>query len=262
MENLFNLSDKLILVTGGAGHLGSAICEGLALYGATVIIASRDYDKCNLLANDLAKKYHSKCAGIAMDITNFVDVEQKIKNIANEYGSIDVLINNAYSGTSGFLEDFTDELWNKGIDGSINSTYRVTRAVLPYMKKQHKGSIINIASMYGVVAPNPKLYKDDASLNNPANYGVGKAAIIQFTKYIAAYYAKFGIRANAISPGAFPNLKVQQNKQFIKRLSEKSMIGRIGQPHELQGIVILLATDASSYITGQNICVDGGWTAW
>jgi NAD(P)-dependent dehydrogenase (short-subunit alcohol dehydrogenase family) len=130
------------------------------------------------------------------------------------------------------------------------------------MKEQQKGSIVNIASMYGVVAPDPELYQGDVSLNNPANYGAGKAAIIQFTKYTAAYYAKYGIRANSISPGSFPNPKVQQNASFIKRLSAKSMLGRVGQPQELQGVVILLASDASSYITGQNICVDGGWTAW
>lgn len=262
MKNIFSLSGKTILVTGGAGHLGSSICQGLAQYGADVIIASRDQNKCIQLASKINQKYHSNCMGISMDITNLQDVRLKIELCINRYGKIDVLINNAYSGKAGFLESFTDESWERGIDGSINGTFRVTQAILPHMKKQKSGSIIHISSMYGIVAPNPELYQGDASLNNPANYGAGKAAIIQFSKYVAAYYAQYGIRSNAISPGPFPSPKVQKNEQFLRRLSEKTMLGRIGKPDELQGVVILLASDASSYITGQNICVDGGWTAW
>lgn len=262
MLNLFDLSNKRILVTGGAGHLGTAICEGLSGYGANVIVASRDYEKCSKLATKLRATYNTDSIGLQLDVSNLSDINNKVSYIINEYGFIDVLVNNAYYGASAFLEDFTDESWDIGIDGSINNTFRVTKTVLPHMKKQNKGNIINISSMYGVVAPNPDIYQNDVSLNNPANYGAGKAAIIQFTKYVAAYYAKYGIRSNAISPGPFPSLAVQKNEQFINRLSQKTMLGRIGQPHELQGIIVLLASDASSYITGQNFCVDGGWTTW
>ncbi|MDD3167988.1 MAG: SDR family oxidoreductase [Eubacteriales bacterium] len=262
MGDLFDLTGKNVLITGGTGHLGSAMCEGLAAYGANVILTSTDYDRANRAAESLSDTYRTSCSGIKLDFTYPGDIEQGVNRIVSEFGSIDVLVNNACLGTMGFLEDFDNETWDIGIDGSINGVFRLTQKVLSQMKTQKKGSIINIASMYGMIAPNPALYQGDVTLNNPANYGAGKAAIIQFTRYVAAYYAKYGIRSNSISPGSFPNPAVQQNKEFVGRLSEKSMLGRIGQPDELKGILVLLASDASSYITGQNICVDGGWTAW
>jgi gluconate 5-dehydrogenase len=129
------------------------------------------------------------------------------------------------------------------------------------MKRQNAGSIINIASMYGIVSPNPALYRG-TEFFNPANYGSGKAAIIQFSRYTACFFAKYGIRVNAISPGAFPNQKVQKDQIFLERLCEKVPLGRIGQPEELKGAVVFLASRAASYITGINLVVDGGWTAW
>lgn len=261
-KSIFNLSNKVIVITGGAGHLGAAICEVLAKHNATVIIASRNKEKCDYLASKLKDLYGAECIGLKLDVNDTSNIEKGFAKIVGSYGSIDVLINNACAGTPGFVEDFSDETWEKGINESINSVYRATKAVLPYMRRQNKGSIINISSMYGVVAPDPTVYKGDVKLNNPANYGAGKAAVIQFTKYIASYFGKQGIRCNSIVPGPFPNPSVQEDKEFIERLANKTMLGRIGQPEELQGLVTLLASDASSYITGQAICVDGGWTAW
>lgn len=261
-KKIFDLSQKVVIVTGGAGHLGAAMCEALAKQRANVVIASRDKEKCERLANKLSECYEADCIGLELDVNNTYNLERTFATVFERYGNIDVLINNACGSTPGFLEDFNDDTWERGINESINSVYRATKVVLPYMKQQKRGSIINISSMYGMVAPNPALYNGDVKLNNPANYGAGKAAIIQFTKYIASYYGNQGIRCNSIVPGPFPNPSVQENDEFIKRLSEKTMLGRIGQPEELQGIVILLSSDASSYITGQAICVDGGWTAW
>lgn len=129
------------------------------------------------------------------------------------------------------------------------------------MLEKRKGTILNIASMYGVVSPNPEIYGTSGQ-NNPANYGAGKAAIIQFTRYLACHYGRKGIRANSISPGPFPNDQTQLNKEFIAQLSNKTALGRIGLPDELKGAVLLLVSSAGSYITGQNLAVDGGWTAW
>lgn len=261
-KTIFDLSQKVVVVTGGAGHLGAAMCEGLAKHNANVVIASRGKEKCEQLATRLNEHYGTECMGLELDVNNTCNIEKTFAEIFERYGSIDVLINNACGGTMGFVEDFSDEIWERGINESINSVFRATKAVLPYMKRQKKGNVINISSMYGVVAPDPAAYNGDVNLNNPANYGAGKAAVIQFTKYIASYYGDQGIRCNSIVPGPFPNPSVQENLEFIKRLSNKTMLGRIGQPEELQGIVILLSSDASSYITGQAICVDGGWTAW
>jgi len=261
-NDIFDLSGKVILITGGAGYLGSAMSEAVAKYGANVVIASRNITKCSALASDLNDRYGGKCLGLQCDITKTSDIEALVCEIYNKYGHIDGLINNASGSTPGFIENFADEDWEKGINESVNSVFRVTKAVLPYMIKGSSGSIVNISSMYGVVAPDPKVYNGDVKLNNPANYGVGKAGIIQFTKYIAAYYGRVGIRCNAIVPGPFPHPIVQKNSDFVSKLADKTMLGRIGKPHELQGIAVLLLSDAASYITGQSLCIDGGWTSW
>jgi gluconate 5-dehydrogenase len=129
------------------------------------------------------------------------------------------------------------------------------------MEAKKQGVIINISSMYGIVSPDPRIY-GDSGYNNPPDYGAGKAGIIQFTKYAACHLAAKGIRVNAVSPGPFPGAEVQKNEAFITNLKNKVPLGRIGQPADLKGVVVFLASDASSYITGQNIIVDGGWTVW
>jgi gluconate 5-dehydrogenase len=130
------------------------------------------------------------------------------------------------------------------------------------MKENKKGSIVNIASMYGIVSPDFRAYENDADLLNPPNYGAAKAGIIQLTRYYAVYFAKDDIRVNCVSPGAFPSYDIKKRQNFIKKLSDRIPIGRIGNPEELGGAVVFLSSEASSYITGQNLVVDGGWTAW
>ncbi|WP_116777677.1 SDR family oxidoreductase, partial [Bacillus thuringiensis] len=183
------------------------------------------------------------------------------EEIYNSDNKIDILINNAYFGAGKTIEEMTESEWETGIDGSINNVFRVTKKALQYMLPKNKGNIINISSMYGVVSPDPSIY-GDSGFNNPPNYGAGKAAIIQFTRYLACHYGLKGIRANSISPGPFPNTEVQKNKEFIRNLKKKTALGRIGNPQELQGLIVFLASNASSYVTGQNICIDGGWTSW
>lgn len=261
LNNLFSLKDKVALVTGGAGHLGTSISEILADAGAEVFIASHNKEKCVDLATHLEKKYNRKSQGLFLDISSEESVKKCVSDVFEYKGAIDILINNAYFGANGNIEGMAEKEWEKGIDGTINGVFRCTKAVLPNMIVQKRGVIINIASMYGVVAPNPEIY-GDSGLNNPPNYGAGKAAIIQFTKYIGCHYGNKGIRANSISPGPFPNQEVQKNKEFIDELSKKNPLGRIGQPDELKGAVVYLASNASSFVTGQNLCVDGGWTSW
>ncbi|AZS17578.1 SDR family oxidoreductase [Paenibacillus lutimineralis] len=258
---LFDLSNKTIIVTGATGHLGVAMCEGLASMGANIAVASRDLNKVNNLVQKLSEKYGGNHQGYQLDISDAESVKKAISEIIKTYKIVDVLINNANFYSMGEVEEYSDDEWVKGIDGTINAVHRCTKAVLPHMLENGQGNIINIGSMYGVVSPNPEVYGSSGQ-NNPANYGAGKAAIIQFTKYLACHYGTRGIRANSVSPGPFPNPKVQENDEFIKQLSRKTALGRIGQADELKGILVMLASDASSYITGQNICVDGGWTAW
>lgn len=259
MQELFSLQNKVVVVTGGAGHLGAAMTEAFLNYGAKVYIASRTKDEAYL--TKLQQQFPKKIEFIYMDVTDTEVVNIAIKKILNQESKIDVLVNNAYAGKTGELLSGIEEDWLDSFNGSIHATYRVTKAVLPSMLEKGNGSIINIASMYGLVSPNPEIYGGSMQ-NNPPQYGAAKAGIIQFTKYLTGHFANQGIRANCIAPGPFPNDKTQENHAFIENLKKKNPANRIGQPKDLQGVAVLLASDASSYINGQTISVDGGWTIW
>jgi len=258
---MFSLKGKTAIVTGGAGHLGIAFSEALAEAGANVVIASRNKNKCMELAERLRNEYDINTIGMEIDVSSLDSINKCWEEVDLKTGSIDILVNNATYGASGSIETLSEDDWAKGIDGTINNVFRCTKAVIPYMKQQKSGTIINISSMYGNVSPDPGIY-GDSGFDSPPNYGAGKSAIVQFTKYCACHLADHGIRVNCISPGPFPNLDVQKDKWFIDSLNSKNPLGRIGQPADLKGVAILLASDASSYITGQNIFVDGGWTVW
>lgn len=261
VSNLFSLEGKVVLITGGAGYLGSAMTEGFLEFGATVYIASRNVQNNQQFISKLNESGFSKVFTVDMDVTNSSSVQNAVNLIIEYEGKIDVLVNNAYSGKTGELLTGDEQDWLDSFNGSIHATYRVTKAVLPIMLKYNQGSIINISSMYGIVSPNPEIYAD-SSQNNPPQYGAAKAGIGQFTRYIAGHFAQQGVRANCISPGPFPNEKTQHNIKFINELSKKNPMQRIGKPNELKGVAILLASDSSSYINGQTISVDGGWTIW
>jgi gluconate 5-dehydrogenase len=258
MKNLFDLKEKVAIVTGGYSYLGTSISEVLAEYGATVYIAGKNKTSAG---NVIAKQPKgNKIKFIDCNVSNFESVKNCFEKIYKLEGKIDILVNNANYGKAGKLDTIPEKDWITGIDGTINNYFRCIQTALKYMKK-NGGVIINVASMYGMVSPNPEVY-GTSGFDNPPNYGAGKAAIIQLTKYAAVHFAKYNIRVNSISPGAFPKPSVQKNKTFIKNLSKKIPLGRIGSPDELKGTIILLASNASSYITGKNICVDGGWTIW
>lgn len=261
MQGLFCLSGKTIVLTAGTSYLGRAVACGLAEFGASLIITSRDKKRSEALALSLSQEYSVSAEGKYMDINDEKGIEELFCEVNEKYGGIDVVINNASFSKPGKVETMSSDDFRAGIDGTVNSVFKVTHHALKHMLTQRHGNFINISSMYGVVSPNPSNY-GETGFDNPPNYGAGKAAIIQFTKYIACNYGAKGIRANCISPGPFPHPKVQENKWFTDRLAESTALKRIGQPPDLKGLAVLLASDASAYITGQNILVDGGWTAW
>ncbi|MEB3102225.1 SDR family NAD(P)-dependent oxidoreductase [Ferviditalea candida] len=261
LHKLFDLTGKNAIITGGAGYLGKSISESLSEAGANVFVASRDLEKCTAWASQLSGKTRNYAEGRRLDISDELSIQSCFEDIYARFGTIDILVNNSSFSSPGKVEELTEKAWNDGIDGTLNGVFRCTKYALSYMMAQRKGVILNVASMYGVVSPNPEIY-GTTGFDNPANYGAGKAGIIQFTKYVACHYGRFGIRCNAISPGPFPQEDVQKNPWFMEQLSRKTPLGRIGRPDELKGAVVFLSSEASSYITGQNICADGGWTAW
>lgn len=262
LKELFGLKNKTAIVTGGTGHLGKAICEALAEADAVVIVTSKNEIKCIELAEKLETEFGATAFGMKLDVSSTESIIRCLDKVNSKTGSIDILVNNAYyGGENASVEEMSDAGWLKGIDGSINNVFRCTKSVIPYMKRQRKGVIINISSMYGHVSPDPRIY-GDSDFNNPPNYGAGKAAIAQFTRFCACHLVDYGIRVNCISPGPFPKPEVQKTEWFIDNLKKKTPLGRIGKPEDMKGIIIFLASDASSYITGQNIFIDGGWTIW
>lgn len=253
----FELKGKVAIVTGGYGHLGKSMTEALSEAGAIVIVCDLDKNTFNKAFSDCKNIKFEK-----IDISSSESINTAFNNIFNEYKNIDILLNCAFFTKWNLPELMTDDEWQNGIDGTLNSIFKCIKAVVPYMKKNNGGEIINIGSMYGMVSPDFRIYDDSKVFLNPPNYGAAKAGVIQLTKYYAVYLAKHNIRVNTISPGSFPSLKVQKNTNFIDKLESKVPMKRIGRPEELKGAVVFLASEASSYITGQNIVVDGGYTIW
>lgn len=255
-KDLFSLEGKKAVITGGCGYLGREIVKGFVDFGADVFVL--DYK----IVEDQTFSGSVNYLECHLDDTD--SIREAVKKSAGEKQQIDILVTMAANLGAGVLNDvetMDDEYWSKGIDGTVGYTFRTIRETVPYMKKSEAGSIINIGSLYAVGAPDPRTYFDTPFSSTP-NYGAGKAATVELTKYCAAYLAKYGMRVNSVSPGSFPHENVQENEIFKKRLAEKTMLGRIGYPDDLVGAMIFLASKASKYVTGVNLMVDGGQTAW
>ena len=258
---MFNMKGKTVLVTGGAGHLGERISEAFAEAGANVVVASRNLENCSTIAERIRGVGSGDSLALELDITKTESIKGVFEKIKARFDRIDVLVNNAYCMKGGSLEGLSDEDWSYGLDGTLGGVFRCTREVIPFMKEQGGGVIINIGSMYGIVSPDWRIYKKEG-FSGPPSYGVSKAGVIHFTKYCACHLARYGIRVNAVSPGPFLSEAVQNQDWFMEEVAAKNPMGRIGKPEELKGAVIFLASEASTYVTGHNLVVDGGWTAW
>ena len=260
LKELLSLQNKTVFITGGAGHLGAAMCEALAELGANIVIGSRDKEKSNSITKKLSEEFGVQASAVQLDITNPESIEEALLLIEKKHGELDILVNNAWSGKKNTFESISIDDWKYDIDVCLNGVFYTVKKAFPYLKKT-KGVIVNVASMYGHVAPDYKMYAGTDHAN-PPSYGAAKAGVIQLTKYLASFLSPHGIRVNAISPGPFPFSDIMKNAEFIGALEAKTMLNRIGNPEDLKGVIALLCSDASSYMTGQNICVDGGWTTW
>jgi len=258
MNSIYSIKDKVIVLTGATGYLGSKMVEHLTLAGAKVMILSTSLNKSKFLCQKLSIKENQ---AFEIDVADKVSVKLCFKMIYDEFGKIDVLINNAYFGVAKNYNSYTKEEWHKSFDGTVISMDTTIQVVVPYMRNNTYSSIINISSMYGMVSPNPEIYPREDTIN-PLSYGVGKAGVIQYTKYLAMILAKYNISVNTVSYGPFPNINIVKDETFLNNLSSKTFVKRIGKPEEVTSAVYFLSLNESSYITGQNIVVDGGWTSW
>ena len=254
------LKNKTIIITGGAGLIGSAFSKACAEYGANVVIVDID-ERGNELAKQIKKEtgnnniFFQKC-----DITNINNIQSLIETILNKFGKIDALVNNAYPRNKNYgrkFEDVTYEDFCENVNMHLGGYFLITQQVAKVMMKQNYGNIINMASIYGFSAPKFEIY-EGTDMTMPVEYAAIKGAIINLTKYLASYLGGYNIRVNAISPGGvFTN----QPESFVKKYSEKVVLEkRMANTDDIVGVLIFLLSDASKYITGQNIVVDGGWS--
>lgn len=252
----FSLTGRIILITGATGHLGRALSHGLAKAGAILVLAGRSQDKLEALRDSLPAGSHSI---VCFDITDEAAMDAALAEIRERYERLDSIVNNANQGMTGDLQTITWQDSARSIEQNITAPQMLVIKALPLLEASSHAAVVNIASMYGMVSPNPALYGDSGT-NNPAYYGAAKAGLIQLTRYLSCHLAEKSIRVNAVSPGPFPPETV--DAAFRDRLTQQVPLKRIGQPEELVGAVQFLLSDASSYITGTNLPVDGGWTAW
>jgi NAD(P)-dependent dehydrogenase (short-subunit alcohol dehydrogenase family) len=265
---LFSLYNKIAIVTGALGLLGKQHCSALAEAGAKIIVCDLNEEGCVKFAKSLP----TDSLGIFLDVTEQESVRNVRDKILESYGHIDVLVNNAaindmFENPAAALEQSKFEnyplgLWQKSFDVNVTGVFLCSQVFGKIMMEQKSGSIINIASTYGIVAPNQSLYKNpdgEQVFFKPPAYSATKGAIIAFTKYLAAYWGNKGIRINTLSPGGVENY---QEEYFVKNYSSRTPLGRMACPSDYKGALIFLASDASAYMTGANLVVDGGFTIW
>jgi NAD(P)-dependent dehydrogenase (short-subunit alcohol dehydrogenase family) len=237
----------------------------LAEAGAHVILNARKKEPLEAFAAELCKS-GGEVSVACFDVTDEAAATENIGLIGQKHGRLDVVVNNASAGRTGTIESATSADFEQLYRVNVIAAFRMIQVALPLLKESAKltagASVVNIASMYGTVSPDPSIYGTSGA-NNPPSYGAAKAAMMQLTRYTACHLAPFGIRVNSISPGPFPAARsLEADPAFHDKLKAKVPMGRTGDPRELRGPLLFLASDASSYVTGVNLAVDGGWTAW
>ena len=276
IKDTFDLTDRVAVVTGGGGLLGQEFCRTLGEGGASVVVAELDGDLACNLASDLTSA-GVPSLGVQTDVSNPASVQNMVAQTLNAFGRLDILVNSAAldpkvrdqgSGTrdqesplSHTFENYPLELWQQALDVNLTGMFLTSQAAVQPMLEQEYGVIINICSIYGLTGPDQRIYQREGQPPQfkPVHYSVTKAGVLGLTRYLATYYAGKNIRANALTPGGVYN---GHDDEFVKSYSARAVMGRMAQKDEMNGALLFLASEASSYMTGANLVVDGGWTAW
>ncbi|MFI5889456.1 SDR family NAD(P)-dependent oxidoreductase [Actinoplanes sp. NPDC051513] len=254
-NDLFGLDGKVAVVTGATGRLGRVMAEALAGAGATVWLVGRDQGKLDSLASEW------NCPAMRCDVTVDEDVAALGARIRDESGRLDVLVHNAHVGKAGSLRTAKPSDYLEAADLALSAFQRLldaTRDLLVTTAAYSSPSVIAVASMYGLVSPKPFLY-DTPEGGNPPFYGAVKAGLVQLARYAAVELGPAGVRVNCLTPGAFPG---GGDPELLARLGRQNPLGRVGDPAEIATSVLYLASPRTSYVTGANLVIDGGWTAW
>lgn len=261
LKELFDLTGKVALVIGGTGYLGSAMSEALAEAGARVAIGSRSQERAESAIAGLPGE-RGMHLGLLCDITDEESSRRGVDQVAAHLGRLDILVNSVAGGSPATIDVATQADLAGSLEVNLVGPFVAAQQAARHMQRTGGGSIINIGSMYGMVGSYPEVYKGvDAC--SPAAYHAAKGGLIHLTRYQAVYWAEHNIRVNCISPGPFPRpVSHAGREEFLRRLVERVPLGRGGVSWELKGAVVFLASDASSFVTGHNLVVDGGWTAW
>ena len=263
----FDLTNKTAIVTGALGLLGKEHCRALAEAGANVVVADVNEAASIVFATELGKNH----LGVGVDVTSETSLKTALDKILAHFGTIDVLVNNAaindmfenpaMAKELSAFENYPVEAFRKSLEVNVTGVFLCSQVFGSVMAQQGSGSIVNIASTYGMVGPDQSIYRNQAgeqTFYKSAAYPATKGAVINFTRFLAAYWGKNGVRVNTLSPGGVEN---SQDAFFIQNYSAKTLLNRMAQPNDYRGAIVFLASDASAYMTGANLVVDGGWTA-
>lgn len=257
----FDLSEKVIIISGGCGLIGRAFCEAVAQFGGHVVVADIAQSKPSDFAKDLQKRNQVKCLGIEVEVENKESVTQLRDAVLKEFGRMDGLVTGHQNKSHLIFEPFetvSEENWDKVVEVNLKGTFLLCQVIGSWMAEKGTGSIVNIPSTYSVVAPNQNLYKG-TKMGCPAAYSASKGGIDALSQYLASYWAAKGVRVNMITPHGVWN---NHEEQFEKNFSNFSPMQRMSYNHEVAPALIYLLSDAASYVTGNNMLVEGGWTSW
>lgn len=266
-ENLFGLKNKTVILTGSSGRLGTRFAHVMSKAGANVILVDVENKNNKKLEADLITKYHTKPLSFQVDISDQHTVKKLVKDVLKTYKRIDVLVNNAHflprdhPKRDAPFEQYPLDLWDKTISINLRGLFLCCQEIGNVMIKQKKGVIVNISSIYGISGADQRIY-GKSRLNSPAFYAVTKGGMVSLTRYLAAYWHGQNIRVNTLTLGGVFDENLHMNKSFVHNYSEKTMLGRMANKEDYDGPLLFLVSDASSYMTGANLIVDGGWTAW